>query len=131
MNRSWLKRLERVCFFSLLAVLCYGIWVAADLKIAEKTVYKLEVIPAYMELSVGESVQLTVGGRRKDGSTADPEMVEKIVYYWQVSSEEGVITLDKSTGTVTANAPGEGIVFPWKKGSNYGADEICRIVVKE
>ena len=35
MNQNWLKRLERVCFFSLLAVLCYGMWVAVDLKIAE------------------------------------------------------------------------------------------------
>ena len=131
MKRSWINWVEWLLVAALVAMAGYGIWVGVDQKIAAKSIYEMGVSPARVELAVGESVQLTAIGYLKDGSLADPEVVEKVDYYWEARMAEGIFTLDKATGTVTAIAPGEATVDVHKKGGNIGSPYFCTVTVVE
>lgn len=131
MKRNLVKWIEWVLVVALVVMAGYGIWVGVDKKIASKSIYEMGVFPAQVELAVGESVQLTAIGYLKDGSLADPRIVEKADYYWEDWMADGIFVLDKATGTVKAIAPGEATVSVRKKGGHVGSPYFCTITVVE
>ena len=131
MKRSWINWIEWVLVVALVAMAGYGIWIGVDKKIASRAVYEMGVSPARVELAVGETMQLAAVGYLKDGSLADPKVVEKMDYYWEAWMADGIFTLDKATGTITAIAPGEATVDAYKKGGSIGDPYFCTVTVVE